>query len=191
MHFLKQIFSDTEFSKEKSDLVISNFKRVVLKKNEFFQEEGRVAQHYYFIQSGFARSYAVDAHGNDITTNFYEASDILIDWYSFIQKTPALEYIQALTDCEGWEIEFNNFQQLFSTVGPFRDSCRGRLASGYFQLKKQSISMITHTAKERYLQLLIDRPQIVQNVSLKHIATYLGITDTSLSRIRKEIAEQV
>ncbi|OJJ14190.1 Crp/Fnr family transcriptional regulator [marine bacterium AO1-C] len=191
MHFLKHIFSDTEFSKEKSDLIISNFKRVNLKKHDFFQEEGKVAQYYYFIQSGFARSYAIDAHGNDITTNFYNAGDILIDWYSFIQKTPALDYIQSLTDCEGWQIEFNDFQHMFSTVGSFRDACRSRLVSSYFQLKKHSVSMITLTAKERYLQLLIDKPQIVQNVSLKHIATYLGITDTSLSRIRKEIAENV
>ena len=78
---------------------------------------------------------------------------------------------------------------MFATIGSFRDTGRTRFATSYFQLKKQSVAMITQTAKERYLQLLIDKPQIIQNVSLKHIATYLGITDTSLSRIRKEIAE--
>ncbi len=191
MHFLKQIFSDAEFSQATSDSIISQFKRVTLKKNDFFQQEGKVAQYYYFIQSGFARSYAVDADGNDITTNFYSAGDILIDWYSFIQKTPALDYIQAMSHCESWQIEFNSFQQMFSTIGSFRDACRARLVGSYFQLKRQSVAMITQTAKERYLQLLIDKPQIVQSVSLKHIATYLGITDTSLSRIRKEIAENM
>lgn len=188
-HFLTQIFGSEEFTKEETEIIISKFKKVILKKNDFFHEEGKIAQHYYFIQQGFARSYAVDAQGNDITTNFYSMGDILIDWYSFMLKTPALDYIQALSECVSWQIDFGSFQQMFATIGSFRDAGRARFATSYFQLKKQSVAMITQTAKERYLQLLIDKPQIIQNVSLKHIATYLGITDTSLSRIRKEIAE--
>jgi hypothetical protein len=56
----------------------------------------------------------------------------------------------------------------------------------YFKLKERTILMITDTAKDRYEKLLKEKPDIFQNASLKHIATYLGITDTSLSRIRKE-----
>jgi len=64
------------------------------------------------------------------------------------------------------------------------------MVQGYFTLKQHSIAMLTDHAKERYVKLLEEKPHIIQNVSLKHIATYLGITDTSLSRIRKELLSE-
>jgi len=63
------------------------------------------------------------------------------------------------------------------------------LINNYFELKNHSVSIIADPAKERYLNLIKQKPGIVQNVPLKQIATYLGISDTSLSRIRKEIAD--
>jgi hypothetical protein len=78
--------------------------------------------------------------------------------------------------------------KLFS-IEAFREVGRTRLVNNYFELKNHSISIIADPAKDRYLALLKNKPDIVQNIPLKQIATYLGITDTSLSRIRKEIAE--
>jgi hypothetical protein len=76
---------------------------------------------------------------------------------------------------------------MFNTISSFREQQRGLLVGSYFALKEHSISLIADEAKTRYLKLLKQKPHIIQNVSLKHIATFLGITDTSLSRIRKEI----
>jgi hypothetical protein len=76
--------------------------------------------------------------------------------------------------------------KLFS-IEAFREVGRTRLINNYFELKNHSVSVIADPAKDRYLNLLKAKPDIVQNVPLKQIATYLGITDTSLSRIRKEI----
>jgi hypothetical protein len=95
-----------------------------------------------------------------------------------------------LTDCVCWEIDFNSFTELFNSITSFREHQRGLLVGSYFMLKEHSISLIADPAKDRYLKLLKTKPHIVQNVSLKNIATFLGITDTSLSRIRKEIAHQ-
>ena len=74
-------------------------------------------------------------------------------------------------------------------IEAFREIGRTRLINNYFELKNHSVSVITDPAKERYLNLIKTKPSIVQNVPLKQIATYLGITDTSLSRIRNEIAD--
>jgi hypothetical protein len=79
--------------------------------------------------------------------------------------------------------------KLFS-IEPFREVGRTRLVNNYFELKTHTVSVIADPAKDRYLNLLKAKPDIVQNVPLKQIATYLGITDTSLSRIRKEIADK-
>lgn len=187
-HFLKKIFSEHNFKNEDFEKILGQYQRVEFSKNDYLVKEGAAANFYYFIESGFARSYVIDLDGNDITTKFFCATDIVIDWHSYFLKTKCRENIQAITPCVVWKITFDNFMQLFH-IEAFRDVGRTRLVNNYFELKNYSVSIIADPAKERYLNLLKTKPDIVQNVPLKQIATYLGITDTSLSRIRKEIAD--
>ena len=157
-------------------------------KSEYFLQEGKTENHYWFLESGFARSFVNDTDGNDITTNFFSTSEIVIDWSSFFLRNPTRENIQALSDCVCWQLDFETFQQLFHSIETFREHGRRRLVNSYFALKNHNVSIIADQAKDRYLQLMKEKPHIVQNVSLQHIATYLGITKYSLSRIRKEIS---
>jgi CRP-like cAMP-binding protein len=186
-HFLTQVFKPNNFSKEELDLILDQFKRMEFKKNDYLIEEHKVANYYYFLESGFARSFAIDYEGNDITTNFFDQTDIVIDWHSFFLKTPCREYIQATTHTVAWKIYFEDFMKLFN-IEAFREVGRSRLVTNYFDLKSHTVSMITDEAKVRYLHLVKNKPNVLQNVPLKHIASYLGVTDTSLSRIRKEIS---
>tara|TARA_R110002124_G_scaffold144672_3_gene309819 strand:- start:1278 stop:1859 length:582 start_codon:yes stop_codon:yes gene_type:complete len=189
-HFLTQIFQTKDFSNEALETIISQFRRVEFSKNDYLLQEGKTENDYWFMERGFVRSYVVDTNGNDITTHFYAAGDIVIDWTSFFLRNPTRENIQALTECICWQLDFDTFQQLFHSIQSFREQGRTTLVNCYFALKEQRVSMIADLAKERYLRLLTEKPHIVQNVSLKHIATYLGITDSSLSRIRKEISDE-
>lgn len=187
-HFLNNIFKTKDFSKEELHTIIPKFKQITFCKNDYLLKEGQTENHYWFMESGFIRSFVIDTEGNDITTNFYGIGDIVIDWTSFFLRNPTRENIQALTDCTCWQLHFDTFQQLFHSIQSFREQGRTTLVNSYFSLKKKSVSMIADAAKERYIHLLNEKPHIIQNISLKHIATYLGITDTSLSRIRKEIS---
>lgn len=185
-HFLKTIFNEQNFQKNELETIIAQYERIEFSKNDFLVKEGATANFYYFIESGFARSYAIDLEGNDITTKFFSSTDIVIDWHSYFLKTKCRENIQAINACVAWKITFENFMKLFN-IESFREVGRTRLVNNYFELKNHSVSIIADTARERYLNLLKIKPDVVQNVPLKQIATYLGITDTSLSRIRKEI----
>lgn len=187
-HFLTAIFSPTDFKESELELILSKFKKVEFSKNDFLLREGSTENHYWFLESGFARSYVNDTNGSDITTNLYGIGEIVIDWSSFFLRNPTRENIQALTDCVCWQLDFDSFQQLFHGIETFREHGRRRLVGSYFALKNHGVSIIADQAKERYLRLLKEKPHIVQNVSLQHIATYLGITKFSLSRIRKEIS---
>lgn len=189
-HFLNNIFPEPQFTKGEREQIIPKFTQKTFAKHDFLLQEGKTANQYWFVESGYIRSFAVDTEGNDISTNFYTTGDIVIDWPSFFLRNPTRENIQALTDCVCWQLDFQTFQQLFHSIESFREAGRTRLVGGYFQLKNHSISMIVDPAKERYKRLLHNKPEILRNVSLKQIATYLGITDTSLSRIRKEIASE-
>lgn len=189
-HFLTKVFASSGITQQELDLIIPKYRKVTFEKSDFLLQEGEVEKKYWFIESGFIRSYVIDTEGNDITFNLYASGDVVIDYPSMFFFAPTRENIQALTDCVCWEINFESFQELFNTVLNYREQQRGLLVGSYFSLKEHSISLIADQAKDRYLKLLKDKPHIVQNVSLKHIATYLGITDTSLSRIRKEIASE-
>lgn len=188
--FLNSIFSEINFHKEDFKAVLNKYQRVTFAKNEYLIEEGKTANFYYFLESGFARSYVIDLKGNSVTTKFFSSKDIVIDWHSYFLKTKCREDIQAITPCVAWKITFEDFMKLFH-IEPFREVGRTRLVNNYFELKTHSVSIIADTAKDRYLNLLKSKPDIIQNVPLKQIATYLGITDTSLSRIRKEIANNI
>lgn len=170
------------------ETVLGQYERMEFAKNDYLIQEGTTANFYYFLESGFARSYVIDLEGNDISTKFFSSTDIVIDWHSYFLRTKCRENIQAIVPCTAWKITFENFMKLFS-IEAFREVGRTRLVNNYFELKTHSVSIIADPAKDRYLNLLKTKPDIVQNVPLKQIATYLGITDTSLSRIRKEIMD--
>ncbi|NCA21275.1 MAG: Crp/Fnr family transcriptional regulator [Crocinitomicaceae bacterium] len=186
-NFLKSIFKEENFKKEDLETILHQYQRIEFAKNDFLIKEDTTANFYYFMESGIARSYVIDLEGNDISTKFFSSTDIVIDWHSYFLKTKCRENIQAITPCVAWKITFENFMKLFN-IEAFREIGRTRLVNNYFELKNHSLSLIADPAKERYLNLMKSKPNIVQNVPLKQIATYLGITDTSLSRIRKEIA---
>ncbi len=187
--FLKTIFLETSFKADEIEKIFQQYKKIEFAKNDFLIGEGSIGNYYYFLESGFARSYAIDLEGNDITTKFFGPKDIVIDWHSFFLKKPTRENTQAITPCIVWKITFDDFMKLFN-IEAFREIGRTRLVNSFFELKNHSTSIIMDPAKDRYLNLIKEKPDLVQNVPLKQLATYLGITDTSLSRIRKEITNE-
>ena len=187
-HFLTKIFNIQNFNPEDFERILAAYERISFAKNDYLISEGATANFYYFIETGFVRSYAIDLEGNDITTKFFSSTDIVIDWHSYFLKTKCRENIQAIMPCLVWKISFESFMKLFN-IEAFREVGRTKLINNYFELKNHSVSIIADPAKDRYLNLLKQKPDVIQNVPLKQIATYLGITDTSLSRIRKEITD--
>jgi CRP-like cAMP-binding protein len=154
-------------------------------KQDFLLRAGKVSDEYLFLDSGFMRAFAYDTDGNDVTTGFYASGQIVFEVASFFNRTPSQEYIQALTDCQGWCISHQQLNALFHARPEFREFGRAVLVRGYAALKSRMLALITEPAATRYESLLRASPEILQHAPLKTIASYLGITDTSLSRIRK------
>lgn len=170
--------------------IANHFSEKLIYRNEFFLREGRISDEYLFLEKGFMRAFAYDTEGNDVTTNFYSANQVVFEVSSFFNRTISRENIQALTDCSGWYISYQQLNHLFHSLPEFRDFGRHILVKGFSSLKIRTLSMITETVEERYAGLLKTNPEIFQHAPLKNIASYLGITDTSLSRIRKEFSKK-
>ncbi|MET4084126.1 CRP-like cAMP-binding protein [Pedobacter sp. UYP30] len=188
--FFKNIYNHPAIKKEDFIKIIDLHTEVEFLKNEVVLQEGKTNNEYYLIEKGLFRSYVIDYEGNEITTEFYSSNDILIEVASLFLRTASKESIQALTDCKVWKINFDDFQILYSNIDGFTEWGRTWTSNQLFILKQRSINMHTQSATQRYLNLLQEKPQIFNEAPLKYIASYLRITDTSLSRIRKGILDQ-
>lgn len=164
--------------------------KIIYKKGDILLKQGQVANEYAIIETGLIRSYVYDYDGNDITTNFFSDDEIVIEVSSLFQRTPSQEVIQAVTDCVCWKIDFGSFQQLYHTLPGFNEWGRAWMANQLFHFKQRSVTIFTHSAMDRYMNLISQKPQILKQAPLMHIATYLGITNSSLSRIRKTVSER-
>lgn len=168
--------------------VLASFNSEFIKKGQSLLQEGQYSNHYYWIEDGLVRTFAIDTTGNDITTGFYGSNQIILEPSSFFLHHPTKENIEATTDCICWKTNFETFQILFNEIAPYREWGRTHLVKRLVELKQRSLSRITDSAKSRYIHLTETAPEILAQAPLKHIASYLGITDTSLSRIRKELS---
>jgi CRP-like cAMP-binding protein len=168
--------------------IVKHFSHKIISKNQLFLAAGKISDEYLFLENGYMRAFAYDTDGNDITTAFCSPGDLVLEVASFFNRTRSKENIQALTDCEGWYITYESLNGLFHELPQFREIGRSVLVKILSDLKNRMLITITESAEERYRELLKTNPGIFQHASLKNIASYLGITDTSLSRIRKELA---
>ena len=186
----KQVYQHFLLSETDIETIKLCHEKVSFKKGEFLLKEDEMADEYYLLEKGLVRAFVQDFDNNEITTEFFCENEIVIVPSSLFQRMPSKENLQTLTDSTLWKIDFEKFQELFHSIEGMREWGRAWFTFQLFTMKQRSLEMITETAKNRYLKLMKDKPEILLNAPLKQIATFLGITDTSLSRIRKEIVEK-
>lgn len=172
-------------NEEKASLINEQFMKKNLGKGELLLKEMQVSDEYCFLEEGFIREYVNDLDGNEITINFYGEGQMVFDVASFFQRIPAQGNFETVCDSKLYFINYEKLNKLFHAMPEFREFGRGILVNGFIEFKMRTIAMINKTAEERYIQLMKIKPEIFMHAPLKHVASYLGITDTSLSRIRK------
>jgi CRP-like cAMP-binding protein len=188
---LKQFFMQVlPMPPHKADLLAEKFNYKTYEKGDFLVQEGKVCNALHFVEEGCIRSYILDANGDEVTTAIFMKNGTVNDLISFFKRQPSKENFQALSDCKTYFITYDELQEVFHGIPEFREMGRMMLINNYSKLKDRMLAMIQLTAEQRYLNLIDSQPDIFQQVPLKMIASYLGITDTSLSRIRKELARK-
>ena len=180
--FIKDTYPVSDFT---ANLIADNFEPVILSKHQLTLREGSINSDYIFLETGYMRSYVLDIDGNEVTTNIFRPNEMVFEVESYFQRKPSNENIETITRCIVWIGKYEKCQRLFHTLPEFREFGRAILVKGFTELKQRTISMIKEKSERRYENLLLESPDIFRNVPLKFIASYLGITNTSLSRLRK------
>jgi CRP-like cAMP-binding protein len=175
---------------QKAAELAATFKYKEVNKHDILLKEGKICNEMLYLEEGCIRSYILDLEGNEVTTAIYTQNTTVNELMSFFKRQPAQESFQALSDCKAWYLGYDDLQNNFHTMPEFREFGRMMLITNYSKLKDRMLGMVQLTAEQRYRNLIDAQPDIFQQVPLKMLASYLGITDTSLSRIRKDFARK-
>ncbi|ASE60752.1 Crp/Fnr family transcriptional regulator [Chryseobacterium indologenes] len=167
--------------------ITRTFTSFELKANDILLNQNVISTKTYFLEKGYVRSYILNEDNEEITTNIYSAPCFVNDFLSFFRQQPTKEIYQTVTDSVFWETGLENVQDNFHNVPEFREFSRLLFVLNYYNIHDRLIEMASQKALTRYSNLMKKDPDIFQHVPLKIIASYLGIKDSSLSRIRREI----
>ena len=149
-------------------------------------EADKVIPYIYFLRTGIARAYA-STENNDITFWFGTEGEPIVSMKSYVDEKPGYESIELLEDCNLYQLETKKLKQLFNKDIHIANWGRKFAERELVKTEELIISRQYKTALERYKDLLKEKPHLLQRVQLGHIASYLGMTQVSLSRIRAEI----
>lgn len=159
-----------------------------LRRKQFLLQEGDVCNRMAFVEKGSLYSYSTDAKGNQRVIQFAFEGWWISDLYSFFTKEPSSLNIEALEDCELLLLDHEQHNYLLQKVRPYETYTRILLQNAYVAMQRRIEGTIGLTAEEKYSRLLNQYPACLTRVPQHLIASYLGITPETLSRIRKQMA---
>ena len=164
----------------------SKLQEVKIPKNTIVLKSGAVENHLSFITKGIVRYY-VPREELDLTFGFLFENEFVTGFDSFLTQTPSQYQIETLTETILWQISHQDLQEAYDKTTSGNTIGR-KMAENMFLIKsKRELSLLSKSAEERYLDLFSNRPKLIQQIPLKYIASYIGVTPQALSRIRKRI----
>jgi len=186
MSFIKYLSSIILVSKELEKEINSISKKIVIPKGNILLNIDERCENLFFIEKGLVRGYYFD-EDKEITNWFAEQSEFATCFYSFIAGKPSFEIIQTLEDCELVQLSFSSLKNLYDKFPETERLGRIITENYYIKLEERILNIQFKTARERYQKLSSSKPALLQRASLGQIASYLGITQETLSRIRSEV----
>jgi CRP-like cAMP-binding protein len=186
MSLLAYISSIIDISKSLECEINSLSKKIKFPKGKSIVDISERCNNLYFIEKGLVRGYYFD-EAKEITNWFAREGEFATSFYSFIAKKASLETIQALEDCQLVQLSYTSLQNLYIKFPETERIGRIITENYYIKLEERILNIQFKTAKERYDKLVSSNPSLLQRASLGQIASYLGITQETLSRIRAEV----
>lgn len=183
---IQYILQFGDLNKQQIDLVLSKAKEIKLQKDEYFSEAGKIPRQVAFIIEGVIRGCYYNNKGEEITRCFVSENSLVVDYVNFEANTVSSEYLQACTDCRLIVFSKQNWDELSKIIVNW-DNIKNKMVQICMYQKSRKGPVISQSATTRYLDFLENYPSLINRIPLTYIASYLGVTQQSLSRIRKNI----
>lgn len=184
------IYANTTLDKSLINELAQKCKSVSYKKNEFLLRQGEVCKYVFFVEKGLLRQYTIDDKGKEHVLMFAPETWFAADRESIFFNAPSHYFIQALEDSKVMLIEEETINKIAQMNDGFLAFNNKLLHNHIRSLQRRIMLLLSATAEERYLDFIKVYPDILARVPQAMVASYLGITPESLSRIRKELASK-
>jgi len=179
------ISSYIDLEQNDKNLINSLFKHESVSKGALLLEAGKLTGRVFFILSGYLRYFKVINTGEELVIHLFAPNNFATSVNGFFLGKKPEETLQAITDCEYLYISKSDLEKLYSTNMKWQNFGRKLMESFLIEKEERIIDQLSLTAHDRYMKLLKSQPDIIKNVPVKYIASFIGIQPESLSRIRK------
>ena len=185
--FIDKLNEKVELTTEEQESLKNYLTPKKLRKKQYLLQEGDVCKHIAFVEKGALRSYSIDEKGVERILQFALEESTISDLYSFLTSEPATYNIDALEDSELVLISKDAHEQLLKVLPKYETWIRLQITGAYIAMQRRLTSIISLSLEERYAGFTSLYPHIVQRVPQHMIASYMGLTPETLSRVRRKM----
>ncbi|WP_456311672.1 Crp/Fnr family transcriptional regulator [Pseudomonas shirazensis] len=184
--FIDYILQYGSLNNQQIDFIVEKAIKIELQKDDYFSEAGKIPIRVGFILEGVVRGCYYNNKGEEITRCFISENSLAFDYMNFEANTSSAEYLQAATNCKLIVFSKPDWEEISQTIVGW-ENISGKMFQKCLFQKSRKGPVISQDATTRYLEFMKNYPTLINRVSLAYIASYLGVTQQSLSRIRKNI----
>jgi len=184
----RKINTYVTFNEQDTQDLVNYFKIRLFEKNQFLLQENQICNFWGFIQQGLVRSYSLTSEGDEYTLGCMHEGSFISESLSFSQQVPSSVNVHALEDTVLICISYAKLQELYIKYPVFEKFARMLYEERLARVKAGTLYRVKLSATERYIHFINTQPELIKRVPLKYIASYLNITDSTLSRIRSKIS---
>ncbi len=184
---INSIFKDITFTKPEVSFMENTFERVILTKGEIVLKAGERVTDQYYVYDGCLRTFFIDKAGKEHTIQFAIQDWWISDYIAFFTGEKAVLNIECIQNAVLYKISKKNIEKTYDKIPKVERFFRKKMEKSFASFQKRILANLAQSAKERYVNFISTYPNIEQHIKNYHIASYLGITTESLSRIRKEL----
>lgn len=186
---MDELLAKYGFSEAEIKCFWENAQIVSYRKRDVLLEVNQINRYLYLMKKGIVRGYVKDEEGKEYTKNFFYASknELTLSFRSFMLQVPSNTALEAVMDCEVWAWHYSYIHEKLENDFRFERFYRHCTDLLYYCFEERETQMLRSTPEERYIFFRDQNFELINSIPLHHIATYLGITPETLSRIRKRV----
>lgn len=185
--FIEYILQFGNLNKQQIDLIKSKATETELHKDDYYWEAGKAVKQIGFLTDGVLRVYYYNNKGEEITRYFIDENHLILSGNTIDEMYTPSEYLSAITDCKLVVFSKQDWKEISETIIGWDNILQKIVAKYHSEKIARRSELVSQDGTERYLDFIQKFPTLVNRVPLSFIASYLGITQSSLSRIRKNI----